>query len=166
MSDPKPPTLELTPRVFALGIILSIAMGAANVYVGLKAGMTVSASIPAAVMAMLLFKTFFKNSTILEANQVQTTASAGESLAAGIIFTMPALILIGYWDSFDFWTVTLVAFSGGLLGILFMIPMRRVFVADNSELPYPEGVACAAVLEAGGSRIRRSPLPIRACCSS
>ena len=111
--------------------------------------MTVSASIPAAVMAMLLFKLLFKNSSILEANQVQTCASAGESLAAGIIFTMPAMILIGYWDSFDFWTVTIVAFTGGLLGILFMIPMRKVFVVNNDELKYPEGIACAAVLQAG-----------------
>jgi putative OPT family oligopeptide transporter len=140
---------ELTIRAIALGLVLSVVMGAANVYVGLKAGMTVSASIPAAVMAMLLFRVFFKRSSILEANQVQTCASAGESLAAGIIFTMPAMILIGYWQSFDFWTVSLVALTGGLLGILFMIPMRRVFVADNDELPYPEGVACAAVLGAG-----------------
>ncbi|QDV45154.1 OPT oligopeptide transporter protein [Stieleria neptunia] len=153
MSDlPEPSTAplpELTPRVIVLGLILSVVMGAANVYVGLKAGMTVSASIPAAVMAMLLFRLLFKKSSILEANQVQTCASAGESLAAGIIFTMPAMILIGHWQSFDFWTVTLVALTGGLLGILFMIPMRRVFVADNEDLPFPEGVACAAVLEAG-----------------
>lgn len=140
---------ELTIRVIVLGVLLSIVMGAANVYVGLKAGMTVSASIPAAVMAMLLFRLLFKNSSILEANQVQTCASAGESLAAGIIFTMPAMILIGHWKSFDFWTVSIVALTGGLLGILFMIPMRRVFVANNDELPFPEGVACAAVLEAG-----------------
>ena len=140
---------ELTIRAVILGLVLSVVMGAANVYVGLKAGMTVSASIPAAVMAMLLFRLFFRHSSILEANQVQTCASAGESLAAGIIFTMPALILIGYWKSFDFWVVSLVALSGGLLGILFMIPMRRVFVVDNEDLPYPEGVACAAVLEAG-----------------
>ncbi len=144
-----PQRLEITPRVIILGLLLSVVMGAANVYVGLKAGMTVSASIPAAVMAMLLFKLLFKNSTILEANQVQTCASAGESLAAGIIFTMPAMILIGFWDSFDFWSVTIVALTGGLLGILFMIPMRKVFVANNEELAYPEGVACAAVLEAG-----------------
>lgn len=140
---------ELSLRAIVLGLILSVVMGAANVYVGLKAGMTVSASIPAAVMAMLLFRLLFRNSTILEANQVQTCASAGESLAAGIIFTMPAMILIGYWNEFDFWTVTLVAFTGGLLGILFMIPMRKVFVVDNEELAYPEGVACAAVLKAG-----------------
>lgn len=148
---PKDPGRELTIRAILLGLILSVVMGAANVYVGLKAGMTVSASIPAAVMAMLMFRLFFRNSSVLEANQVQTCASAGESLAAGIIFTMPAMILIGYWKSFDFWTVSIVALTGGLLGILFMIPMRRVFVTGNEDLPYPEGVACAAVLEAGES---------------
>lgn len=143
------PRRELTLRVVVLGILLSVVMGAANVYVGLKAGMTVSASIPAAVMAMLLFKLLFKNSSILEANQVQTCASAGESLAAGIIFTMPAMVLIGFWDTFDFWSVTIIALTGGLLGILFMIPMRKVFILNKNELTYPEGVACAAVLRAG-----------------
>ena len=143
------PRKELTLRVWILGLLLAVVMGAANVYVGLRAGMTVSASIPAAVMAMLLFKLLFKDSTILEANQVQTCASAGESLAAGIIFTMPAMILIGFWDSFDFWSVTIIALTGGLLGILFMIPMRKVFILNNDELAFPEGVACAAVLIAG-----------------
>jgi len=140
---------EITLRVVVLGLLLAVVMGAANVYVGLRAGMTVSASIPAAVMARLLFKMLFKDSSILEANQVQTCASAGESLAAGIIFTMPAMILIGFWDSFDFWSVTIIALTGGLLGILFMIPMRKVFILNNPELAYPEGVACAAVLRAG-----------------
>lgn len=148
-SDAGDSRLELTVRAVVLGLVLSVVMGAANVYVGLKAGMTVSASIPAAVMAMLLFRLFFRRSSILEANQVQTCASAGESLAAGIIFTMPALIVIGHWQSFNYWVVTLVAFCGGILGVMFMIPMRKVFVVDNDELPYPEGVACAAVLEAG-----------------
>jgi putative OPT family oligopeptide transporter len=91
------------PRAVILGLVLSVVMSAANLYVGLKAGMTVSASKPAAVMAMLLFRFFFRKSSILEANQVQTCASAGESLAAGILFTMPALILIGHWQSFDYW---------------------------------------------------------------
>jgi len=140
---------ELTWRVLVFGLVLAVVMGAANVYVGLKAGMTVSASIPAAVMAMLVLRLFARRGSILEANQVQTCASAGESLAAGIIFTMPALVMIGFWDSFDFWTVSIVALTGGLLGILFMIPMRRVFVVGNEELPYPEGLACAAVLRAG-----------------
>ena len=153
VNEPSPTTspgrAEITLRVLVLGVVLSVVMGAANVYVGLKAGMTVSASIPAAVMAMIVFRFVFRRSSILEANQVQTCASAGESLAAGIIFTMPALVLIGFWTEFHTWTVAAIAFTGGLLGILFMIPMRRVFVTDNPELPYPEGIACAAVLEAG-----------------
>ena len=147
---------ELNLRVILIGIALAVVMGSANVYLGLKAGMTVSASIPAAVIGMLTiryFNIFLKNSkknSILEANQIQTAASAGESLAAGIIFTMPALILIGVWQKFDFILTTLIAFTGGLLGILFMIPMRQVFiVANESNLKYPEGIACASVLEAG-----------------
>jgi putative OPT family oligopeptide transporter len=141
---------ELSVRVVILGIVLSVVMGAANVYLGLKAGMTVSASIPAAVIAMLILRGLFRNGTILEANQVQTAASAGESLAAGIIFTMPALILIGVWKEFDVVLTTVIAFTGGLLGILFMIPMRRVFVTSvREERKFPEGVACAAVLEDG-----------------
>ena len=136
---------ELTLRAVLVGIVLSIVMGAANVYLGLKAGMTVSASIPAAVMAMLILRRLFRGGTILEANQVQTAASAGESLAAGIIFTMPALLLIGAWQQFDMLMTTIIAFTGGLLGVLFMIPMRRVFVVQTSaELKFPEGLACAA----------------------
>ncbi len=147
---PKTPVAELTLRAVILGLVLSVVMGAANVYLGLKVGMTVSASIPAAVLAMLILRGLLRNGTILEANQVQTAASAGESLAAGIIFTMPALVLIGVWTKFDYLTTTLVAFSGGLLGILFMIPMRKVFVvSDDVDLKFPEGVACAAVLAAG-----------------
>ena len=145
---------ELNLRVIILGLALSVIMGSANVYLGLKAGMTVSASIPAAVVGMLALKYFSrmsgKSSSILEANQIQTAASAGESLAAGIIFTMPALILIGVWQSFDMYLTTVIAFTGGLLGILFMIPMRQVFIVKNEDnLQYPEGIACASVLEAG-----------------
>ena len=92
---------ELTLRAVLLGLVLSVVMGAANVYLGLKVGMTVSASIPAAVLAMLVLRTLMRDATILEANQAQTAASAGESLAAGIIFTMPALVLIGVWQRFD-----------------------------------------------------------------
>ena len=142
---------ELNLRTLLLGLVLAVVMGAANVYVGLTAGMTVSASIPAAVMALVVLRGLFGSSNILEANQVQTAASAGESLAAGIIFTMPALVMIGFWTEFDYQTVTLIAFAGGLLGVLLMIPMRRVFIVGNEELPYPEGVACAAVLRAGDS---------------
>ena len=145
---------ELNLRVIVLGLLLSVVMGSANVYLGLKAGMTVSASIPAAVLGMLALKYFSRMSgtsnSILEANQIQTAASAGESLAAGIIFTMPALILIGVWQSFDMYLTTVIAFTGGLLGILFMIPMRQVFIVKNEDnLQYPEGLACASVLEAG-----------------
>ncbi|MEZ4474317.1 MAG: oligopeptide transporter, OPT family [bacterium] len=148
-AQPAQSARELTLRVIILGLVLSVVMGAANVYLGLKAGLTVSASIPAAVVAMLILRGIFRTGTILEANQVQTAASAGESLAAGIIFTMPAIVLIGVWKEFDLLTTTAVAFAGGLLGILFMIPMRKIFVVDDEELKFPEGVACAAVLHAG-----------------
>tara|TARA_Y100001968_G_scaffold53572_1_gene44641 strand:- start:2754 stop:4652 length:1899 start_codon:yes stop_codon:yes gene_type:complete len=147
---------ELNIKVIIIGIFLSILMGAANVYLGLKAGMTVSASIPASVVGMLLLKyinQLTKNpdkDSILEANQIQTAASAGESLAAGIIFTMPALIIIGVWQEFDMLLTTTIAFTGGLLGILFMIPMRQVFIIKNKDnLQFPEGLACASVLKAG-----------------
>lgn len=147
------PVAELTVRAVILSLLLSVVMGAANVYLGLYVGLTVSASIPAAVIGMLILRGVFRNGTILEANQVQTGASAGESLAAGVIFTMPALVLIGVWKDFDFITTTVVAFTGGLLGILFMIPMRQVFVtSEREELKFPEGVACAEVLKSGGEK--------------
>lgn len=154
MSDsPQPQTgkgnPELTARAIVLGLALTVIMAAANVYLGLKAGMTVSASIPAAVVAMVVLKGILGNGSIQEINQVQTAASSGESLAAGVIFTMPAMILIHAWKDFDMLTTTLVAFTGGMLGILFMIPMRRVFVVGSPELKFPEAVACAQVLRAG-----------------
>jgi len=156
-------TVELSIRAVALGLGLSAVLGAANVYLGLKVGMTVSASIPAAVVAMLLLRRVMRGGSVLEANQVQTAASAGESLAAGILFTVPALVLIGAWTHFEFWPTTLIAIAGGWLGVLFMIPMRRVFIEDSPELPYPEGVACASVLEAGtgdedGAQVLRGAL--------
>ncbi|MEX0867284.1 MAG: oligopeptide transporter, OPT family, partial [Pirellulales bacterium] len=144
----KPKRRELTLLAIVLGAGLAVVMGAANVYLGLKAGMTVSASIPAAVVAMGILAAL-RRRNVLEANMVQTGASAGESLAAGVIFTLPALVMIGYWQQFDFWTTAAVSLAGGLLGILFMIPMRKVFIANSPELPYPEGVACAEVLRAG-----------------
>ncbi len=142
---------ELTVMSLSTGLILSVVMGAANVYLGLRVGMTVSASIPAAVLATGVLRGLFNRRSILEANLVQTTASAGESLAAGIIFTMPALIITGIWSEFDFWTTTLIALSGGLLGILMMIPMRQAIVVESTELKFPEGVACAEVLKAGAA---------------
>ena len=156
MSEHSSSLPELNLRVILIGVFLSVVMGAANVYLGLKAGMTVSASIPAAVIGMVMLRqirALNKESgagSILEANQIQTAASAGESLAAGIIFTMPALILIGVWQEFNVMLTTVIAFTGGLLGILFMIPMRKVFIVRNEDnLQYPEGLACASVLEAG-----------------
>ncbi|MBC8290795.1 MAG: oligopeptide transporter, OPT family [Planctomycetes bacterium] len=155
-SNPLPPQSngvdrELTVLSLSAGLILSVVMGAANVYLGLRVGMTVSASIPAAVLATALLRGMMNRRSVLEANIVQTSASAGESLAAGIIFTMPALILTGIWKEFDFWTTTLIALSGGLLGILMMIPMRRAIVVESTDLKFPEGVACAEVLRAGAA---------------
>ena len=147
--SPQSSSQEITFSAIVLGIGLSIVIGAANVYLGLRAGMTVSASIPAAVVSMGILQGLLRRRSILESNLVQTAASAGESLAAGIIFTMPALLLAGIWTEFDFWITSLIALGGGLLGILMMIPMRRIFVVNNTELKYPEGVACAEVLRAG-----------------
>ena len=140
---------EFTPVAVALGVVLSLVMCAANVYLGLYAGMTVSASIPAAVISMGILRGALRRGTILENNIVQTMASAGESLAAGIIFTMPALLIAGLWTEFNYWKVTLIAITGGMLGVLFMIPLRRPLIVEEKELAYPEGVACAEVLQAG-----------------
>jgi putative OPT family oligopeptide transporter len=150
-SSTSEPVPELTVLAVLLGIVVGIVMSVANVYLGLFAGMTVSASIPAAVISMGLLKGVLKRGTILENNMVQTMASAGESLAAGIIFTMPALIIAGVWTEFDYWTTTIVALAGGLLGVLFMIPLRRPMIVEDDSLIYPEGVACAKVLRAGES---------------
>jgi putative OPT family oligopeptide transporter len=142
---------EFTVAAVILGVVLGVIMTSANAYVGLYAGMTVTASIPAAVISMGILRGILRRGTILENNIVQTTASAGESLAAGIIFTMPALVMIGVWQEFKFWPVTLIAICGGLLGVLFMIPLRRTLIVEEEELIYPEGVACAEVLEVGES---------------
>lgn len=142
--------LEFTFTALTIGILVGVVMTAANVYLGLYAGMTVSASIPAAVIAMGILKAL-KRSAILEANIVQTMASAGESLAAGIIFTIPALVLVGAWNDFKFIPTTLIAICGGLLGVIFMIPLRKSLIVEDENLTYPEGVACASVLEAGAA---------------
>ena len=138
---------ELTLRAVVLGILFSILLSSANTYLGLFAGMTVSASIPAAIMS-ISFMRFFKNSNILEHNLVQTSASAGESLAAGVIFTIPALVLLGYWTSFDYFEVAKIAAIGGVIGVLFTVPLRRALIV-TAKLKYPEGVATAEVLRAG-----------------
>ncbi|MAZ47952.1 MAG: oligopeptide transporter, OPT family [Halobacteriovoraceae bacterium] len=143
---------EFTPVSLLLGIVIGIIMTAANVYLGLYAGMTVSASIPAAVIAMGVYKGILNTDSVHQSNIVQTMASAGESLAAGIIFTLPALVLVGAWKDFQFWPTTIIAIAGGLLGIVFMIPLRKALIQNEEELTYPEGVACAAVLNSGDAK--------------
>tara|TARA_Y100000022_G_scaffold34085_1_gene27343 strand:- start:1275 stop:3116 length:1842 start_codon:yes stop_codon:yes gene_type:complete len=138
---------EITLKAFFLSIFLSVILSSAMVYLGLYAGMTISASIPAAIMSMGILR-LFKNSNILENNIVQTAASAGESLAAGVIFTLPALLLIGYWDTISYWEVTKIAMVGGILGALFTVPLRRALIL-KAQLRFPEGVATAAVLKTG-----------------
>ena len=138
---------ETTIRAFILGALLSVILAGANAYLGLFAGMTVSASIPAAVMSMAILKVL-KNSNVLENNIVQTAASAGESLAAGVIFTFPALILMGYWTEFSYLETTLIALCGGVLGVLFTIPLRSALIVKQ-DLKFPEGVATAEVLKTG-----------------
>jgi putative OPT family oligopeptide transporter len=138
---------EITIKAVVLGIILAIILAGANAYLGLFAGMTVSASIPAAVISMGVLR-FFRTSNILENNIVQTCASAGESLAAGVIFTLPALVLLGRWGDFNFTQTALIAGFGGLLGVLFTVPLRRALIVEQ-PLQFPEGIACAEVLETG-----------------
>lgn len=140
---------EFTFQAIALGLILSIVMCAANVYVGLYAGMTVSAAIPASVISMGILRGLLKRGTILENNIVHTMASSGESLAAGIIFTIPAIVLLGIWTNFRYWETTLIAMAGGVLGVVMMIPLRKPMIIEQKELRFPEGVACAEVLKAG-----------------
>jgi putative OPT family oligopeptide transporter len=140
---------EITIKAFVLGVVLSMVLAAANAYLGLFAGMTVSASIPAAVVSMGVLR-FFRQSNILENNIVQTAASAGESLAAGVIFTLPALVIMGFWKEFNFFWVTIIATFGGLLGVLFTIPLRRSLIVE-SKLQFPEGIATAEVLKTGQS---------------
>ena len=140
--------LELTLRAIIVGIVLGVLMTAANAYLGLYAGMTVSASIPAAVMSMLILRSMFKDVSILENNAVQTMASAGESLAAGVIFTVPAMLVIGIWVEIQWFPTLAIALLGGLLGTMFTIALRRLFIVEEA-LPYPEGVACREVLVAG-----------------
>ena len=146
---------EITVKAVVLGVILAAVLAGANAYLGLFAGLTVSASIPAAVISMAILR-LFKTSNILENNIVQTAASSGESLAAGVIFTIPALILLNYWTEFNYIQTTLIAGLGGAIGVLFTIPLRRALIVE-ARLKYPEGVATAEILksgEEGGSRIK------------
>jgi putative OPT family oligopeptide transporter len=140
---------QLTVKAIILGILLSMVLAGANAYLGLFAGMTVSASIPAAVISMGILR-LFKESNILENNIVQTSASAGESIAAGVIFTLPALILLNADEFFSYWWVSAIAGCGGLLGVLYTIPLRRALIVEEN-LAFPEGVATAEVLQVGDS---------------
>ena len=146
-------TPEFTVTSIITGILLAVIFGAANAYLGLRVGMTVSASIPAAVISMGVIRVVLKKDSILESNMVQTIGSAGESLAAGAIFTLPALFLWaneGKAEAPDLITISLIALVGGVLGVLFMIPLRNaLIVKEHGVLPYPEGTACAEVLLAG-----------------
>src|SRR6266851_6660071 len=141
---------EFTAKAVILGVIFGIIFGAATVYLALRAGLTVSASVPIAVLAIAVFKKLGK-STILENNIVQTIGSAGESVAAGVVFTVPALLFLsGGEDYFKYVQITFLAIFGGVLGVLFMVPLRRaLIVKEHGKLPYPEGTACADVLIAG-----------------
>lgn len=146
-------TPEFTVTSIVMGVILAVVFGAANAYLGLRVGMTVSASIPAAVLAMGVIRVILRKNSILESNIVQTIGSAGESLAAGAIFTLPALFLWaaeGKMETPTILEITLIALLGGLLGVLFMVPLRNaLIVKEHGILPYPEGAACAEVLLAG-----------------
>jgi len=148
---------EFTLRSVLIGVLVGIVFGAANAYLGLQVGITVSASIPAAVIAVALTRAFGRRASVLENNMVQTVGSAGESLAGGIIFTIPALIVLGFMPQIS--RIFILSIVGGLLGVLFMIPLRKyLMVREHGTLPFPEGTACAEVLVAGdtgGERIRR-----------
>ncbi len=138
---------EFTLRGLGLGLFLAVLLGAANAYLGLYAGMTVSASIPAAVISMAVLRAL-GGATILENNVVQTIASAGEAVAAGAIFTFPALVVLGRASDLTYWEITLLCAAGGTMGSLLVILLRRAYIVEE-RLPFPEGVACAQVLRSG-----------------
>ncbi|WP_386694912.1 OPT family oligopeptide transporter [Lonepinella sp. MS14435] len=137
---------ELTLRGTILGALITVVFTASNVYLGLKVGLTFASSIPAAVISMAVLK-FFKDANILENNMVQTQASSAGTLSS-VIFVLPAMLMLGYWQGFPFWQTLLICISGGVLGVIFTVPLRNVMVV-KSDLPYPEGVAAAEILKAG-----------------
>src|SRR5438094_3649199 len=149
-----PPTqspAEFTVKAVVLGVLFGLIFGASTVYLGLRAGLTVSASIPIAVLAISVLKKI-GGSTILENNIVQTIGSAGESIAGGVVFTIPALIFLAPYGPgfFSYFQILMLGFAGGILGVLMMVPLRRaLIVKEHGVLPYPEGTACADVLIAG-----------------
>src|SRR5689334_4999193 len=143
-----PSIRELTVRGVVLGGVITLVFTAANVYLGLKVGLTFATAIPAAVISMAILR-YFRDHSILENNIVQTIASAAGTLAA-IIFVLPGLIMIGWWSGFPYWTTVAVCIVGGVLGVMYSIPLRRALVT-GSDLPYPEGVAAAEVLKVGSA---------------
>jgi len=147
---------ELTLRSVLLAIFLTLILAMSNAFLALKLGILTSASIPAAILSMGILR-FFKNPSILENNAVQTAASAGEAVAGGIVYTIPALIIIEYWHQFDYWTNFFIALIGGILGVLFSIPLRRVLVHDTS-LKFPEGRAIAEVLKSSNEKTGLLPI--------
>src|SRR5689334_1277167 len=146
--------VELTVRGVILGILICLVFTAANVYLGLKVGLTVATSIPAAIISMALLSAF-RNSTIWENNIVQTVASAAGAMAS-VIFVLPGLVIVGAWSGFPFWTTFGLCAIGGVLGVMYTVPLRRALVT-NSPLPYPEGVAAAEVLKVGSGVRGESP---------
>src|SRR3954449_2575641 len=144
-TTPAEPT-ELTVRGIVLGVLITLVFTAANVFFGLKAGLTFATSIPAAVISMAVLRGF-RGMTIQENNIVQTVASAAGTLSS-IIFVLPGLVMIGWWTGFPYWVSFAICAIGGVLGVMYSIPLRRALVI-NTDLPYPEGVACAEVLKVG-----------------
>lgn len=141
---------EITLKAILLSILLTVLLGSANAYLGLKVGTTITASIPAAIIAMGILR-FFKKHNVLETNIIQTAASCGEALIAGVVFTLPAMIVVGAWQSFSFLQTSLIALIGGILGVIFSVPIRRVLLSDQS-LPFPEGRAIGQVLIASSEQ--------------
>ena len=139
---------ELTFKAVALGVFMAITLGAANAYLGMKAGLTVAATFPAAVVAMAALRLPFLKGSVLEENIARTTASVGEALVAGAIFTIPAFVISGVWDELRYWESTAIMLVGGVLGVLFIIVLRRTLVVE-AELPFPESVAAAELVKAG-----------------
>ena len=141
---------EITPKVIVLSVILAGLLATSNAYIALKIGMLTSASIPAAIISMAILR-WFKESNILENNLVQTCASAGEAVAGGVVYTVPALIIIHYWSHFDYMTTMSLALLGGMLGVFFSIPIRGVLMTER-HLHYPEGRAIAAILQMNATK--------------
>lgn len=139
---------ELTIKAVVLGVLMAVVLGAANAYLGMKAGLTVAATFPAAVVAMAALRLPFLRGTILEENVARTTASVGEALVAGAIFTIPAFVISGAWETIHYWEATAIMMIGGVLGVLFVIVLRRTLVVE-ADLPFPESVAASEIVKAG-----------------